>query len=179
MEQSKIIDTLETYHTPKGSGDDKEEPDKNKPSETQSKRRRPKRHSKPRRSKDSNTGTGENSTPGDAENNEDPVRATSEQEEHDNRQDSPDEQAIEDESEDDSYRPPSKEETSLGNKDFIVPEDPLEQECFKLQLIATARSLKKKQQQLQAEQDLLIHRWTNVLTAEEYGLKRPAKSYPK
>ena len=81
--------------------------------------------------------------------------------------------------EDDSYHPPSEEETSLGNEDFIVPEDPLEQECFKLQLIATARSLKKKQQQLQAEQDLLVDRWTDVLTAEEYGLNRPAKSYPK
>ena len=63
--------------TPKGSGDDKEEPDKNKPSETQSKRRRPKCRSKPRRSKDDTTGTGENSTPGDAENNEDPDGATS------------------------------------------------------------------------------------------------------
>ena len=60
-----------------------------------------------------------------------------------------------------------------------MPEDPLEQERFKLQLRATARSLKKKQQQLQAEQDLLVDRWTDVLTAEEYGLKRPAKSYPK
>ena len=60
-----------------------------------------------------------------------------------------------------------------------MPEDPLEQKRFKLQLIATARSLKKKQQQLQAEQDLLVDRWTNVLTAEEYGLSRPAKSYPK
>ena len=49
--------------TPKGSGDDKEEPDKNKPSETQSKRRRCKCRSKARRSKDSNNGTGENSTP--------------------------------------------------------------------------------------------------------------------
>ena len=64
--------------TPKGSGDDKEEPDMNKPSETQSKRRRAKRRSKPRRSKDGNTGTGENSTPGDIENNEDPVGAASE-----------------------------------------------------------------------------------------------------
>ena len=77
--------------TPKGSGDDKEEPDKNKPSETQSKRRRPKRRSKPRRSKDGNTGTGENSTSGDAENNEDPVGAASEWEEHDKTQDNPDE----------------------------------------------------------------------------------------
>ena len=46
---------------------------------------------------------------------------------------------------------------SLG-EDFIVPEEPLEQECFKRQLIATARSLKKKQQQLQAEQDTLNDR---------------------
>ena len=115
----------------------------NKPSETQPKCRCPKRRSKPRHSKDGNIGTGENSTPGDAENNEDPVGATSKQEKHDNRQDNPDEQAIEDDSEDDSYRPPSKEETSLGNEDFIVPEDPLEQERFKLQLIATARSVKK------------------------------------
>ena len=137
--------------TPKESGDDKEEPDVNKPSATQSKRR-----SKPRHSKDGNTGTGENSTPGDAENNEDHIGATSEQEENGNEQDNPDEQAIEDGPEDDSYRPPFEEETSLGDEDFIVPEDPLEQERFKLQLIATVRSLKKKQQQLQAEQDLLV-----------------------
>ena len=32
---------------------------------------------------------------------------------------------------------------------------------------------------LQADQDLLNDRWTNVLAAEEYGLERPAKSYPK
>ena len=68
---------------------------------------------------------------------------------------------------------------SLGTEDFIVPEEPLEQERFKRRLIATARSLKKKLQQLQADQDLLNDRWTDVLAAEEYGLKRPAKSYPK
>ena len=68
---------------------------------------------------------------------------------------------------------------SLGNEDFIVPEEPLEQERFKRRLIATARSLKKKQHQLQADQDLLNDRWTDVLVAEEYGLKRPTKSYPK
>ena len=60
-----------------------------------------------------------------------------------------------------------------------MPEEPLEQECFKRQLIATARCLKKKQQQLQADQDLLNDRWTNILVAEEYGLERPPKSYPK
>ena len=68
---------------------------------------------------------------------------------------------------------------SLGNEDFIVPQEPLEQERFKHQLIATARSLKKKQQQLQADQDLLNDRWTDVLAAEEYELERPTKSYPK
>ena len=68
---------------------------------------------------------------------------------------------------------------SLDNEDFIMPEEPQEQECFKRRLIATTRSLKKKQQQLQADQDLPNDRWTDVLAAEEYSLKRPAKSYPK
>ena len=39
--------------------------------------------------------------------------------------------------------------------------------------------MKKKQQQLQADQDLLNDKWTEVLAAEEYGLKRLNKSYPK
>ena len=45
--------------------------------------------------------------------------------------------------------------------------------------MATARSLKKKQQQLRADQDLLVDRWTEVLAAEEHKLERPSKSYPK
>ena len=60
-----------------------------------------------------------------------------------------------------------------------MPEDPVEQERFKRRLMATARSLKKKQQQLQDDQDLLIDRWTEVLAAEEYRLERPTKGYPK
>ena len=75
--------------------------------------------------------------------------------------------------------PLSKEEVSLGDEEFIVPEDPSEQECFKRRLIATAKSLRKKQQQLQADQDLLTDRWTEVLAAEEYRLESPSKSYPK
>ena len=75
--------------------------------------------------------------------------------------------------------PLSEDEVSLGDEDFSVPEDPVEQERFKSRLIATAKSLKKKQQQLQADQDLLTDRWTDVLAAEEYGLERPTKSYPK
>ena len=60
-----------------------------------------------------------------------------------------------------------------------MPEDPVEQEHFKRRLIATANSLKKNQQQLRADQDLLADRWTEVLAAEEYKLERPSKSYPK
>ena len=75
--------------------------------------------------------------------------------------------------------PQSEDEVSLGDEEFIVPEDPVEQERFKHRLIATVKSLKKKQQQLQADQDLLTDRWTAVLAAEEYGLERPTKSYPK
>ena len=74
--------------------------------------------------------------------------------------------------------PLSEYEASLGDEEFIVPEDPVEQERFKRQLIATAKSLKKKQQQLQDDQDLLADWWTEVLAAE-YGLERPTKSYPK
>ena len=68
---------------------------------------------------------------------------------------------------------------SLGTEDFIVPEEHLEQECFNHRLIAIARSLKKKQQQLQADQDLLADKWTEVLVAEEYKIERPSKSYPR
>ena len=51
-----------------------------------------------------------------------------------------------------------------------MPEDPIEQERFKRRLITMAKSLKKKQQQLQADQDLLADRWTEVLAAEEHEL---------
>ena len=74
--------------------------------------------------------------------------------------------------------PPSEDEANLDDAEFVVLEDPVEQECFKRRLIATANSLKKKQHQLQADQDLLADRWTEVLVAEEYKLERPSKSYP-
>ena len=41
--------------------------------------------------------------------------------------------------------PPSEDEASLGDDEFAVPEDPVEQERFKRWLMATANSLKKKQ----------------------------------
>ena len=75
--------------------------------------------------------------------------------------------------------PPSGDEASLNDDVFVVPEDPVEQERFKRRLMATANSLKKKQQQLRADQDPLADRWTEVLAAEEYELERPSKSYPK
>ena len=75
--------------------------------------------------------------------------------------------------------PLSEDEVSLGDEEFIMPEDPVEQERFKRRLMATASSLKKKQQQLQADQDLLADRWTEVLAAKEHELERPSKSYPK
>ena len=75
--------------------------------------------------------------------------------------------------------PPSEDEASLDDDEFVVPEDPIEQERFKHRLMATASSLKKKHQHLRADQDLLADRWTEVLVAEEYELERPSKSYPK
>ena len=82
-------------------------------------------------------------------------------------------------SEDSNYLPLYEDEVSLGDEDFIVPEEAAKQERFKRRLIATERSLEQKQQQLQADQDLLNERRTNVLAAEEYGLERPTKSYLK
>ena len=92
---------------------------------------------------------------------------------------SPHERAADKEDEDDNYMPPSEDEASLDDDEFVMPEDPIEQECFKRRLVATASSLKKKQQQVRADQDLLADRWTEVLAAEEYKLERPSKSYPK
>ena len=52
-------------------------------------------------------------------------------------------QAMDGDSEDDNYMPLSEDEVSLGDEEFIMPEDPVEQERFKRRLIATAKSLKK------------------------------------
>ena len=42
-------------------------------------------------------------------------------------------------SEDNNYIPLSEDEVSPGTEDFIMPEEPLEKERFKRQLIATAQ----------------------------------------
>ena len=51
--------------------------------------------------------------------------------------------------------PPSEDEASLDDNEFVVPEDLAKQERFKRRLMATTSSLKKNQQQLRADQDLL------------------------
>ena len=67
------------------------------------------------------------------------------QAEQEDGQASPDEQATDGDLEDDNYMPLSEDAVSLGDDEFIVPEDPVEQERFKRRLIATAKSLKKRQ----------------------------------
>ena len=156
-----------------GDGEGIAEDDRSK---KQPKRRRQRRRSKSRHSKSSDTGTRDNNTPDSAEDNHNPLQHDVERE---GEQANPPEQAVDGESEEDNYMPLSEYEVSFGDEEFIVPEDPIEQERFKRRLMATENSLKKKQQQLQANQDLLADRWTEVLAAEEYELERPSKSYPK
>ena len=131
------------------------DPVEDEPPEIPPKRRRQRRRSKSRREKDSNTGTGGNDTPENTEDQEDPINPISEQDDREDGQVDPDKQAGNKDSEDSNYLPLSKDDMGLGDENFIVPKEPLEQESFKSRLIATARSLKKKQQKLQADQDLL------------------------
>ena len=127
--------------TPKdGNGEGIAEDD---PSKKQPKRRRQRRRSKSRHSKNGDSGTGDNNTPESAEDN--PLQQDSAQEDGDA---SPHERAADAGVED--CMPPSGDEASLDDDEFVVPEDPVEQERFKRRLMATANSLKKKQQQLRA-----------------------------
>ena len=57
---------------------------------------------------------------------------------------SPHERVADREVEDDNYMPPSEDEASLDNDEFVVPEDPVEQKRFQHRIMAMARSLKKK-----------------------------------
>ena len=97
-----------------------------------------------------------NDTPDNAEDSDHPVELVLEQDEWEEGQVNPDEPLGNEDSEDSNYLLVSEEDVSLGKEDVIVPEESIEQEHFKRQLIATMRSLKKKQQQFQAEQDMLI-----------------------
>ena len=156
--------------TPKeGNSDEITEDD---PSKKQPKRRRQRRRPKSRQSKSGDIGTGDNNTPDSAEDNNNPLQQDLEQE--DEGASSP-ERAADGEEEDDNYMPPSEDEASLGDGEFAVPEDPVEQERFKRRLIATANSLKKKQQQLQADQDLLADKWTEVLRPRNINSSVPPR----
>ena len=117
------------------------------PLEKQSMHQRHRRRSKPRRSKNSDTGTRDNNPDG-AKDENNPAQPGFKKAEQEDGQASPKEHATNGESEDDNYKPLSEDKVSLGDEKFIVPEDLVEQERFKRRLIATARSLKKKKQQL-------------------------------
>ena len=127
--------------TPKEGNGDKTAEDN--PSKKQSKHRRQRRRSKSRHSKNSDTDTRDNNTPDSAEDDDNPLQPDLEREDE---QASPPEQAADGETEDDNYMPFSEDEVSLSDEEFIVPEDPVEQERFKRRLIATAKSLKRKQE---------------------------------
>ena len=157
-----MVDTLKETNGDEATEDN--------PSKKKAKHGRRQRRSKPRQG---NTGTGDDHNPDGADDEYNPEQPAFERAEQENGHGSPDEQATDGYPEEDNYMPLSKDEISLGDDKFGIPEDPAEQERFKRQLIATARSLKKKQQQLQANQDLLTNRWTEVLAAEEYGLECP------
>ena len=106
--------------------------------------RRQRRRSKSRHSKNGDSGTGDNNTPDSAEDN--PLQQDSTQEDGEA---SPHERAADREVEDDNYMPPSKDEASLDDDEFVVLEDLAEQERFKRRLMATASSLKKTSSSLE------------------------------
>ena len=82
--------------------------------------------------------------------------------------------------EDSNYQPHSEEEISPRNNEFVIPEEPLEQECLHQRLIATARSLKKQKQRLKDAHDTLNDKWNKVLAADEkYSCNRQTRGYPK
>ena len=51
--------------------------------------------------------------------------------------------------EDDNYMPPSEDEASLDDDEFVIPSDPAEKERFRRRLMATAGSLKKSSNSLE------------------------------
>src|SRR4051812_4651613 len=87
----------------------------------------------PAKAKNGDSGTGDNTTLDSAE--EHPTQQDSAQEDGEA---SPQERAAEREVEDDNYMPPSDDEASLDDDEFVVPSDPAEQERFKRRLLATA-----------------------------------------
>ena len=102
--------------TPKnGDGEEPAEADSLK---KQTKRRHQRRRSKSRHSKNRDSGIGDNNTPESAKDNplqHDPVQEEAEA--------SPHERAADEE--DENYMPPSGDEASLNDDEFVVPEDPV------------------------------------------------------
>ena len=105
--------------TPKESNGD--EAMEENPSKKKAKHGPHERHSKPRQG---NTGTRDNNNPDGADDEYNPEQPTFEQAEQEDGHDSPDEQATDGYPEEDNYMPPSEDETSLGDDESGVPEDP-------------------------------------------------------
>ena len=120
-----MVDTLE-----KKDDDAIHDPGKDKPVNKPPKCRCQWRRSQSRPVKDSNTCAGDNETLDNVEDPEHPAEPTSEQDEREEGQYSP-EHADHEDLEDNNYMPVSEEDVSLSDEDFIVPEEPLEQERFK------------------------------------------------
>ena len=113
--------------TPKEDDDDgRKDPVEDKPAEAPPNHRRLRHRSKSRHEKDSNTGTGYNNTPENAEDPEALVEPTYKQDDWEDGQVNPDDPVGNEDSEDSNYLPISEDDVSLGNEDFIVPEEPLE-----------------------------------------------------
>ena len=122
-----------------GEGTAEEDPSKKQP-----KRRRQPRRSKSRHSKNGDSGTRDNNTPDSAEDN--PLQQDSVQEDGDAN---PHKRAADKEVEEDIYMPPSGDEASLDDDEFVMPEDPVEQERFKRRLMATATTSRKSSNSLE------------------------------
>ena len=125
--------------TPKETNGD--EPMEENPSKKKAKHGRCPRRSKPRQG---NSGTGDDNNLDGADDEYNPEQPAFEQDEQEDEHDSPEEQATDAYPEEDNYMPPSEDEISLGDDEFGVPENPVEQERFKRRLMAIARSLQKK-----------------------------------
>ena len=65
------------------------------------------------------------------------------------REASPHERAADREVEDDNYMPPSEDEASLDDDEFVVPEDPVEQERFKAGLLPRRAASRKNSSSLE------------------------------
>jgi len=157
--------------TPKNDGD--------KSDEAPSRRRKLHKRSKEKKGRKAIDGTGDGDTPEDLGDPEIPAHPLEGQERPEDRR-NPDDL---DDPEDDDYLRSVEGENNAEADDFVIPDNPADQELFRQQLISTARSLKeKKKRQLKAEQDNLNDRWTRVLSTEEgygTGLLDQPKSYPR